>query len=173
MPEGRGTAVNVKPVIYSDTSIAFTVPGNAPPYFRVQVTTAEGKSTSAEVTLFGFLSVSQAELTRRISQVYSVGVPILPPEVVSFSSPKGNVGCYLYVAGSNYYVGSTAVSIGGIPVAPVVYNSESIGITVPDSLNCTSTPVRISVGTPNGWTASTATFQVGCGPASRTFCSQG
>lgn len=99
-----------------------------------------------------------------------MGVPILPPVVEDFKSPKGSVGCYLYVGGSNFYVGETAISIGDIPVNPVVYNTNSIGITVPPQVNCST--VRVSVGTPNGWTASTKTFEVSCGPAKPgTFCS--
>ncbi|ELR17576.1 prepeptidase C-terminal domain containing protein [Acanthamoeba castellanii str. Neff] len=94
-------------------------------------------------------------------QVFAIGVPINPPTVRGFSRTSGGNDCWLYVYGDNFVVGQTQVHIGGvIPTSVAIYDTQSIGLTVPKLLKCAAEPVTVTVETPNGKATSTATYTV-------------
>ena len=78
------------------------------------------------------------------------------PVITSFTPTSGQVGDVVIITGTNL-TGSTVATVNGVSVAITEIDSAHVSVTVP--ANTTTTGV-ITVSTPNGRGASTATFTV-------------
>jgi len=127
-----------------------TVPPDCPPFAYVGVTTPSG--------------------TTRGTDVFTLGLPALPPVINGFSSGSGKVGCYLYISGENFVFGETRIFFGDVEVSPVVYDTASVGLRVPSLLQClVGSSVKARIETRNGKVTSTQQFDILDGSTS-DFC---
>jgi len=143
-------AQTLKGSVYNSDILGVTVPSDCPPFANI------GVSTPSD--------------TARGTDVFTLGVPVLPPAVYGFSSDSGKAGCYLYISGDNFFVGKTRIFFGDVEVDPVVYDSSSIGLSVPSVLQCLAgSSVKARIETPNGKVTATHQFVILDGSSS-DFC---
>jgi sugar lactone lactonase YvrE len=108
--------------------------------------------------------------TSAASDVLAAGYTYLPPPAISSVTPvKGKTagGDTLVITGTNFLSGDTAVTIGGVPAAPVVVSSSS-SLTVVTPAG-TAGPADISVRTSGGAATKTAAFTYFAPPVITSF----
>eukprot|EP01126_Amoeba_proteus_P018130 TRINITY_DN1909_c0_g1_i3.p1 TRINITY_DN1909_c0_g1~~TRINITY_DN1909_c0_g1_i3.p1 ORF type:complete len:223 (-),score=14.90 TRINITY_DN1909_c0_g1_i3:207-875(-) len=100
-----------------------------------------------------------------------VGNPTSPPFISDLKPVSGGYGCYLYVGGGNFFIGSSRILIGNVQVeSPAWYDSGEVGITIPQIASFYGAAgAKITVVTPLGSAVSKQSF-VTYNTTSSGFC---